>query len=544
MKALSLSLAVEQATLLAPEVLPEVTLACDTPVWVGLHFSALALEVCDFPEGLPALVIGQSGNQQVVHAACSVAMDHGIMPGMSLNAAHVLCPNLAVRLRDPEAEYQRLCQISEQLLCFTPSIALGQWRCAGADGPRRHKKTGVTGPEDNADSLLLEVSGSLRLFGGLEALLENIQAEFDQCVTDAPSISVAPCPSAALLMVRNGLEQVVMEPDNLKSALGDIPLRGADLEHKLADRLRRCGLRTLRDLWRLPREDLCRRFGADLLHYLDRLSGMRSDPLRHVDAPLCFRQRMELPSDTRHGKLIVIAMQRLLGEAERFLQMNAAATEKISVDLWHVNRAWGAHSRTTLEVRSAQADRQPGRFLPQFEEQLGRIAMEHEVNAVSITIDQIVPFSRSSEDLFSRRDRQTQDWTQLMDLLRARLGQERVYTLKTVADHRPERAWGRVAQSGTGTGKQNVEHAQTQTLRQMLPIRPLWLLDTPQKINSGGLGLKGNTERIEVGWWERRDHRRDYRIADAPGGRRCWVYRDLRAPDKAPESWCLHGLFG
>ncbi|MGB5706323.1 MAG: DNA polymerase Y family protein [Arenicellales bacterium] len=540
MKALSLSLAVDQATLPAPEVLPEVALACDAPVWIGLHFPTLALEVCDFPEGLPSLVIGQSGNQQVVHAACSVAMDHGIVPGMSLNAAHVLCPNLAVRLRDPKAEYRRLCQISEQLLCFTPTISLGQWRSACTDGSRRSKKNGVTGPEDNADSLLLEVSGSLCLFGGLEALLENIRAEFGQPLADSPLISAAPCPAAALLMARNGLEQVVMEPDNLKSALGEIPLRGVDLEHKLVDRLLRCGLRTLRDLWRLPREDLGRRFGAGLLHYLDRLSGIRSDPLRHVHATLCFRQRMELPSDTRHSRLIMIAAEKLLGEAERFLQMNAAATEKISFDLWHVNRARGSHSRTTLEVRSAQADRRSDRFLPQFEEQLGRATMENEVNAVSITIDQVVPFTRSSEDLFSRRDRQTQDWTQLMDLLAARLGQDRVYTLMTVADHRPERAWRRVAPSCVSFREQD----QDQTLEQALPTRPLWLLDVPQKIDSSGFSIAGDTERVEAGWWERRDRRRDYRVADAPGGRRCWVYRDLRTLKKEIGPWRLHGLFG
>jgi len=542
MKASSLALAPDHSSLLPGESFAQAASTPHTQLWAGIHFPALALEVSDFTSGLPALIIDASGGRQTIYSACEVAMDHGIMPGMSLNAAHALCHNLDVKLRDPEAEYQRLQSYSEQLLCFTPSISLGQWLSGGGGGSKnKMRRRGVTGPEDNADTLLLELSASLKLFGGLELLLQRIRAEF---ASTEVIISAAPCASGALLMARSGMETVMTDPGNLKSVLGAIPLRIADLDHKLVEKLGRCGLNTLRDLWRLPREDLGRRFGRPLLDYLDRLSGARSEAIAHIDGPLCFRQRMALPADTRHSKLIVMAAEKLLEEARCFLQRHAAATAKIGVDLWHVNRHRGSRSRTTITVQSAEADRHPGRFMPQLIEQLACTPLEDEVDAVSIVIDQVVPYARTTEDLFSRRDQQALDWSQLMDLMAARIGQDKVYTLKPVADHRPEYAWDRSTLPGTPA----VDDGLIDSVQQTLPVRPLWLLDAPRRIQPGTLQLGEDTERIEAGWWSRRDLRRDYRIARAKTGQCGWVYRDLHQGrsdgDRADaQGWYLHGLF-
>ena len=62
----------------------------------------------------------------------------------------------------------------------------------------------MTGPADNDDSLLMEVAGSLRLFGGLEALLDRVRERFamrpDTAKRGAPEyppplLAVAPAPA-------------------------------------------------------------------------------------------------------------------------------------------------------------------------------------------------------------------------------------------------------------------------------------------------------------------------------------------------------------
>ena len=79
--------------------------------------------------------------------------------------------------------------------------------------------------------------------------------------------------------------------------------------------------------------------------------------------------------------------------------------------------------------------------------------------------------------------------------------------------------------------------------------RPLWMLADPQRLQDRGgapwhegspLDLASGPERIETGWWDGRDVRRDYYVATAQSGVRLWIYRE-RARDGG---WWLHGVFG
>jgi protein ImuB len=70
------------------------------------------------------------------------------------------------------------------------------------------------------------------------------------------------------------------------------------------------------------------------------------------------------------------------------------------------------------------------------------------------------------------------------------------------------------------------------------PPRPAWLLDPPRPLAQPPAALCGTPERIESGWWDDADCRRDYYVADA-GDMRLWVFQDL-----ATRQWYLHGLWG
>ena len=47
-------------------------------------------------------------------------------------------------------------------------------------------------------------------------------------------------------------------------------------------------------------------------------------------------------------------------------------------------------------------------------------------------------------------------------------------------------------------------------------------------------------ERIETGWWDGHDVRRDYYVALSRAGVRLWIFRE-RPPG---QRWFLHGVFG
>jgi protein ImuB len=169
-------------------------------------------------------------------------------------------------------------------------------------------------------------------------------------------------------------------------------------------------------------------------------------------------------------------------------------------------------------------------------ERLQGLPMPAPVEALALKAGRVIPLAGRSLDLFEREGRSEEDWRQLVDRLRARLGSEAVYGLSVVPDHRPERAWCPGGGEG-GTGPV------------VLPgRRPLWLLETPRALEAPGdrprwggtLALREGPERIEGGWWDGQDVARDYYVAESEAGERLWVYRDCRPPHR----WFLHGLFG
>ena len=86
--------------------------------------------------------------------------------------------------------------------------------------------------------------------------------------------------------------------------------------------------------------------------------------------------------------------------------------------------------------------------------------------------------------------------------------------------------------------------------RDPIPIlspRPAWLLNRPHRLVThdgqpsyqGNLTLAAGPERIEAGWWDGEEVRRDYYVASNARGETFWIFREHRDP----ESWFLHGVF-
>jgi protein ImuB len=119
---------------------------------------------------------------------------------------------------------------------------------------------------------------------------------------------------------------------------------------------------------------------------------------------------------------------------------------------------------------------------------------------------------------------ESEDWAALLERLQARLGREAVFGVTTVPDHRPEHAWRRIE---PGDWDPHEFH-------QPGP-RPAWLLEAPRRLEEGRFELVTGPERIECGWWDGDEARRDYFVArlEASLG---WVYRENG-------EWYLHGLF-
>jgi len=108
--------------------------------------------------------------------------------------------------------------------------------------------------------------------------------------------------------------------------------------------------------------------------------------------------------------------------------------------------------------------------------------------------------------------------------LRARLGHDAVCGLAAQPDHRPEHAWRRV-EPGEWDPRE---------FRQPGP-RPLWLLE-PKKLDENAFVRLAGPERIESGWWDGDEAKRDYFVARLADASLAWIYCEAG-------EWYLHGLF-
>jgi protein ImuB len=143
--------------------------------------------------------------------------------------------------------------------------------------------------------------------------------------------------------------------------------------------------------------------------------------------------------------------------------------------------------------------------------------------------------------------------SQLVERLRARLGEEAVYGVASIPEHRPEAAWRRVHELSLTAARRRGEKMTDQGAAEGMP-RPVWLLDAPLAIslpdmqeghqNQSGLVLEHGPERIESGWWDGRGVARDYYVArqprgaSHPHGAKLWVFQERQS-----KRWYLHGVF-
>jgi protein ImuB len=479
-------------------------------VWLGVNFPDISLTDNVLSGKTPHVVLqSQQGKKRIYHCN-TAARERSLEAGMGLNAAYALCSALNVSMRDKQAELNQLERYAQLVGDITPRIALS-----------------------SPDTLLLEVRASLRLFGGSAALYRRLKNIFNVRHT----IACAPVANAAELMARLGIEKVVRDSNRLQSALGVVLIAQTSIAEKLAQQLAHCGLFYLRDIWRLPRPDLARRFGPALLDYLDLLSGQTVRPSLMFEPKERFKARHDFDQETHDFRYVLYAAERLLQQAQQFLQQRASLSEEICFCLFYARSSYTVLPRLKVKVYAQQGGDSPAHFLPQFTEQLQRLEFKDDLNSIELHIDQFKSRSDYTRDLFKKASPSSDNWSVLLNLLLARLGRKRVYKLTVIADHRPERAWRKRAAHHLSSSRSSATEQASRI------ARPAWLFHQPLECLGQRFTLISDAERLESGWWGGEDQRREYYQGIAPSGCRCWLYRDLQATRASGGQWYLHGLF-
>jgi len=486
-------------------------------LWISIYFNKLPIEIIFNSRLGPSAVLTRQHPQARVLLCNPAAEQLGVRPGLSVSAALALAPGLTIADRDRMREAQVLQKLAAWAIRFTPAVSL-----------------------DATNAVLLDVQASLKCFGGfvkLRAALLGGLAGWGYHT----SMGCAPTARAALWLARSGWTgraATVRDYDALPGRLGGLSidcLRWPDsVQRMLVD----MGITTLGACIRLPRDGLARRIGPARLAELDEGFGARPE-VRHFYRPRQrFESALDLPEATADAGLLLIALQKLLVRLDAFLRRRQGAVQVLWICLQH------EAAPATWERIGLLAPATDTAYLAE----LARIRFADQQLVAPVTAMilraslamVLSPLSASGPDLFGHVADRDRDALTLVEQLRVRLGNDAVHGIQPVPEHRPEAAWkpapvDGVAARDTATGAP----CYAPDAR-----RPVWMLEEPRVLDAAtefpeALNLEDGPERIETGWWDGRDVRRDYYVARDRRGIRLWVFRDCRE-----SRWYLHGLFG
>ena len=433
----------------------------------------------------------------------------GVRPGMRLGSAWALAPSLSVCERKPALERSTLAELACWCGCLSPAVSLHE-----------------------PDALLLEIGGGLRLFGGADKLVaaavEGTQALGFSCAS-----GVAPTPLAALWRARAGLAQPWDDAARMDAALAPLPVAVLGLATDAAAALAAWGVKRLEELLRLPRAGLANRLGPAFALQLARALGEVPDPRPLLVFPERFAQRVEWPAPVEHLSAVLFAARRPIAMLAGWLGARSSGLRECRLLLEHAHAPAGE-----LVLRFAEATRSAARIERVLRERLERHGLVDALAAMRLEASRIEGLPGTPQMLFGDAAPRA-SVAEVLERLRARLGEQQVYTPGVREDHRPEDA------------------ARPAAAPARLPrfARPVWLLPVPRRLGEvrgrpqldGPLQLLGCAERIESGWWDAAetsdgraasgDIRRDYFVARSAAGQWLWIYRDAAG-------WWQHGLFG
>jgi protein ImuB len=387
------------------------------------------------------------------------------------------------------------------------------------------------------NALLLEIQGSIKLFGSLEALHARIDGVWSRLELDARS-ATAPSTLAALWLARAGKRELIEDAGLLAGRLAELPVACTCWEPERLRALRAMGVTRLGELLRLPRAGLARRFGPAALLDLDIALARQAAPRRAFVPRERFRERCDFEREVETVAYLLKALEPLIGHCARFLRERQAGVQALELRLEH-----RSEPITRLRLGLASVTSEQRRLGDVLAQKLSRIELAAPVLRMELRSGPLQPLSAASLEVFANRGGGGRDTApQLVERLRARLGDRAVYGIRSVPEHRPEAAWQRVQ---TLRLESVLDAAGLPPSDHDMP-RPIWLLAEPaklrvsevQKLHRGGAMLEEGPERIESGWWDGKGIARDYYIARQSGGARLWIFQERRS-----KCWYLHGVF-
>lgn len=457
----------------------------------------------------------------------------GLSPGQTLTAARAVCPALVPVDADPVADEAALGRLAAWCERYTPMAA-----------------------PDPPDGLWLDITGCTAVFASEAELAQDFAARLERNAIPC-HLGVAGTTGAAWALAHTGKDRTILPSGEEKTALADLPITSLRLDAGTVTGLRRLGLRTVRDLLRIPRPQITARFGALPVLRLDQALGAMEEAIDWPRPPIEWHERLAFAEPIGTPEDLARALSQL---AERLCRRLAEQDKGGQRFVAHFFRVDGEVPR--IAVATALSVRDAAYLARLLREKLDSVDPGFGIEVIVLEAETVAPLQAPQIHLADDTAQDASDrLASVVDTLANRLGADRVSRVAPYASHVPERAVQRVSP---------LSARQPSWVDDPAAPRPIRLLRRPEEIEvialvpddppirfrwrgvSHRVRAASGPERIAAEWWHGKqsgkrpetDLIRDYYRVEDSDGARFWIFRaGLHAEDRMPR-WYLHGLFG
>lgn len=465
----------------------------------------------------------------MVGAANAAAASLGLHAGMPLAHAQSLIPDLCIAPADLEGDAAALAELAAWCLRFSPYTA--------AEGQ---------------DGIWIDATGCAHLFGGEQALLEDVVARLAASGV-ASRAAIADTPGAAWALARHGAMPItIVATGKTAAAITPLPVSALRLPPALLTALGRLGFDRVAQLEAAPRGPLALRFGPLLLRRLDEAMGRVFEPLTPVLPPETVCERLPFVEPLLTAEAFASVIGTLTQHVCEELERRSLGARQLDLVFERIDG-----SRQIIRIGTARPARDPAHLARMLRERIDQVDPGLGVDAMQlvVTLADGLGYTQQPASLLTERACDP-DIAVLVDRLVNRLGVERVYRIDPTESDVPERSARRTAPL-------------SRPVKAKWPNdrpRPSRLLTPPQQVDAIAempdrpprmfvwrklrhrVRRADGPERIAGEWWRHDSERmasRDYWQVEDESGQRFWLYRSGDGTDAATGDlrWFLHGFF-
>lgn len=405
------------------------------------------------------------------------------------------------------------------------------------------------------EAVLMEVAGSLRLFGGLARLMQLLEQRLTTFFESNSLVAHIQRAQGATSLIALGRLRRLHDPHDppapARQRVAELPMHTLSAARPHLGVLERIGCRNWDDLLRLPRDGVARRFGSALLEALDRARGSTPDGYDWLLLPEQFDEKIELDALVSHAPALIAGVQPLLVQLQAWLLGRQSGLSALRL-VWHLDKRRDVAPTGELVIRTAQPAQDLSHMARLVAEHLAQQhlpAPVHSIGLQSLQTELLTDSAAATGSLLLQARRLGDSATELVERLTARLGEQQVQAWQPGADHRPEQMQRWVSAAGsypfaiksiasdtrpvwarglkcTKNAKKPPDRAAIGTTIRAEALYPSWLLPEPLRLASvgnspvyqGALVRLAGPQRLEAAGWLMKTDQTGNQPGAGPGG--------------------------